>query len=83
MLVQLGGPRSALLVTVVRDRKGDGHSVLTVRTNKGELVLDNQVTEIVAWQHTGYHFTKRQSQTDPNIWVSLGDPRPTPYVSAR
>jgi predicted transglutaminase-like cysteine proteinase len=83
MLLQLGWPRSALLITVVRDKKGDGHSVLTVRTNKGELILDNQTHEILAWQNTGYRYTKRQSQTDPNIWVSLGDPRPTPYVSAR
>jgi len=83
MLLQLGWPRSALLITVVRDKKGDGHSVLTVRTNQGELILDNQIPEILAWQHTGYHYTKRQSQTDPNLWVSLGDPRPTPYVSAR
>lgn len=83
MLMQLGWPRSALLITVVRDKKGDGHSVLTVRTNRGEFVLDNQVEEILPWQDTGYRYTKRQSQTDPNIWVSLGDPRPTPYVSAR
>ena len=25
---------------------------------------------------TGYRFVKRQSQGDPNIWVSLGDSRP-------
>jgi predicted transglutaminase-like cysteine proteinase len=83
MLLQLGWPREALLITVVRDRKGDGHSVLTVRTNRGELILDNQVERILPWADTGYQYTKRQSQTDPNIWVSLGDPRPTPYVSAR
>jgi predicted transglutaminase-like cysteine proteinase len=83
MLMQLGWPRSALLITVVRDRKGDGHSVLTVRTNRGEYILDNQVEMILPWADTGYQFTKRQSQSDPNIWVSLGDPRPTPYVSAR
>lgn len=83
MLMQLGWPRQALLVTVVRDKKGDGHSVLTVRTNRGELILDNQVEEILPWAETGYRYTKRQSQSDPNIWVSLGDPRPTPYVSAR
>ena len=83
MLIQLGWPRSALLVTVVRDRKGEGHSVLTVRTNRGEFILDNQVEPILPWADTGYQFTKRQSQSDPNIWVSLGDPRPTPYVSAR
>ncbi|MCC6946432.1 MAG: transglutaminase-like cysteine peptidase [Bradyrhizobiaceae bacterium] len=83
ILMQLGWPRSALLVTVVRDKKGDGHSVLTVRTNRGELVLDNQVDEILPWAETGYRYTKRQSQHDPNLWVSLGDPRPTPFVSAR
>jgi predicted transglutaminase-like cysteine proteinase len=83
MLMQLGWPREALLITVVRDRKGDGHSVLTVRTNRGELILDNQVELILPWADTGYQFTKRQSQSDPNVWVSLGDPRPTPFVSAR
>jgi len=83
MLMQLGWPRSALLVTVVRDKKGDGHSVLTVRTDRGELILDNQNERILPWADTGYRYTKRQSQTDPNLWVSLGDPRPTPIVSAR
>jgi predicted transglutaminase-like cysteine proteinase len=28
MLMQAGWPREALLVTVVRDKKGDGHAVL-------------------------------------------------------
>lgn len=83
MLMQLGWPRSALLITVLRDKKGDGHAVLTVRTNRGELILDNQVEEILPWAETGYRYIKRQAQQDPNIWVSLGDPRPTPYVSAR
>ena len=83
MLMQIGWPRSALLITVVRDKKGDGHSVLTVRTSKGEMILDNQIEQILPWAETGYRYTKRQSQSDPNLWVSLGDPRPTPYVSAR
>lgn len=83
MLIQLGWPREALLITVVRDKKGDGHSVLTVRTNKGEFILDNQVEQILPWHETGYRYTKRQSQSDPNIWVSLGDDRPTPYVAAQ
>ena len=42
MLMQSGWPREALLITVVRDRKGDGHAVLTVKTDKGEYILDNQ-----------------------------------------
>jgi predicted transglutaminase-like cysteine proteinase len=82
MLMQLGWPREALLITVVRDHKGDGHAVLTVRTNKGEMILDNQVADILLWADTGYRYIKRQSQSDPNIWISLGDTRPTPYVAA-
>ena len=40
--MQAGWPRQALLITVVRDKKGDGHAVLTVKTDKGEFILDNQ-----------------------------------------
>jgi predicted transglutaminase-like cysteine proteinase len=76
MLIKAGWPREALLITVVRDKRGDGHAVLTVKTDKGEFVLDNQNEEILLWSETGYRFVKRQSQADPNTWVSLGDPRP-------
>jgi predicted transglutaminase-like cysteine proteinase len=76
MLLQAGWPREALLITVVRDRRGDGHAVLTVKTDKGDFILDNQEENVVLWMDTGYRFVKRQSQSDPNVWVSLGDPRP-------
>jgi predicted transglutaminase-like cysteine proteinase len=76
MLIQAGWPRQALLITVVRDQRGDGHAVLTVKTDKGEFILDNQVEEVLLWSETSYRFVKRQSQVDPNIWVSLGDNRP-------
>ena len=76
MLIQAGWPREALLVTVVRDKKGDGHAVLTVKTDKGDFILDNQAEEILLWSDTGYRFVKRQSQINPNSWVALGDPRP-------
>jgi predicted transglutaminase-like cysteine proteinase len=82
MLMQLGWPREALLITVVRDKKGDGHAVLTVRSDKGEFILDNQEAEILPWSDTGYRYVKRQSQSDPNVWVSLGDNRPTTYVAS-
>ena len=84
MLMKAGWPREALLITVVRDKKGDGHAVLTVKTNRGEFILDNEENRIVAWNKTGYRFVKRQSQSDPNTWVSLGEPRTAPaFVSAR
>jgi predicted transglutaminase-like cysteine proteinase len=81
MLMQAGWPRQALLMTVVRDRNGDGHAVLTVKTDKGEFILDNEVDEILPWSDTGYHFVKRQSQSDPNVWVSLGEPQGTPATA--
>jgi predicted transglutaminase-like cysteine proteinase len=77
MLIQAGWPREALLITVVRERNGDGHAVLTVKTDKGEFILDNQNEDILLWSATSYRFVKRQSQQDPNVWVALGDPRPT------
>jgi predicted transglutaminase-like cysteine proteinase len=82
MLIEAGWPREALLITVVRDKSGDGHAVLTVKTDKGEFILDNQSQEIVLWSETGYRFVKRQSQTDPNVWVLLGDPRGATATSA-
>jgi len=31
---------------------------------------------VLLWSETEYRFVKRQSQTDPNVWMALGDPRP-------
>jgi predicted transglutaminase-like cysteine proteinase len=71
-LMALGWPRQALLVTVVRDRKGDGHAVLMVKTDRGDFVLDNQNPKVMSWNKTGYRYIKRQAQDNPNRWVSLG-----------
>lgn len=72
MLIRAGLPASALLITVVRDRKGDGHAILTVKTDRGDYILDNENDEIRLWHVTGYRFVKRQSQDDPNRWVTIG-----------
>lgn len=82
ILIEAGWPRESLLITVVRDKKGDGHAVLTVKTDKGEVILDNQEERILSWQTTGYRFVKRQSQWDVNVWVSLGDSRGAPATAA-
>jgi predicted transglutaminase-like cysteine proteinase len=81
LLMTAGWPREALLITVVRDKRGDGHAILTVKTDKGEFILDNQNDQILLWSDTGYRFVKRQSQSDQNLWVSLGDPRGTPATA--
>ena len=72
LLIDRGFPRQALLMTIVRDLEGNGHTILTVKTDRGEFILDNMVGEIRAWSETGYKFVKRQSQADPNVWVSVG-----------
>jgi predicted transglutaminase-like cysteine proteinase len=76
MLIQSGWPRGMLLVTVVRDTTDEGHAVLTVATDEGDYLLDNKRDDILLWSETGYRFIKRQSQSNPNVWVSLGDPQP-------
>jgi len=82
LLISAGWPREALLITVVRDKKDEGHAVLTVKTDRGEFILDNQVENILPWSDTGYRFVKRQSQHDPNVWVAIGDPRPALLTTA-
>jgi predicted transglutaminase-like cysteine proteinase len=82
LLISAGWPREALLITVVRDRKDEGHAVLTVKTDRGEFILDNQAEDVLPWAATGYRFVKRQSQSDPNVWVALGDPRPAVATAA-
>ena len=52
-------------MTIVRDLDGEGHAILTVKTDHGEFVLDNLTDEIRPWDATGYRFVKRQAQNDP------------------
>ena len=49
---------------------------------RGDFVLDNKTDEIRRWYETAYRFVKRQSVTDPNRWVSVGDPRWTTQNTA-
>jgi predicted transglutaminase-like cysteine proteinase len=73
---------STLLITVVRQPNGEGHAVLMVRTDRGDLILDNQDGRILVWSETPYRFVKRQSQVDAGRWVDLVDERST-LVAAR
>ena len=70
-LIGRGLPENALLITVVRDEKGEGHAVLTAATSDGDYILDNRRNDIRPWNKVGYTFMKRQSVQDPNRWVSL------------
>lgn len=88
LLMERGWPASSLLMTVVRDERGEGHAVLTARTAQGDFVLDNKVEGVKIWFKTPYQFVMRQSYLNPKVWVGLepGDatrPASLAGVSAR
>jgi len=84
MLAKAGWPIGALLITTVRDQDSirGAHAVLAVRSDRGELILDNRTPEILFWYETSYHFLARQSPTDPNVWLAFSAKQPRPDTAA-
>lgn len=81
VLIAAGWPNSALLITVAKDIKNAGHAVLTVRTDQGDMILDNQVTSVLPWYATPYRYIKRQSAHAPAKWTGISDTRVTTVSS--
>jgi predicted transglutaminase-like cysteine proteinase len=77
MLIKKGVDPSDLLITVVLQPNGEGHAVLTVRTDHGDFVLDNMRNKVMLWSDTEYTYLKRQASDDPSRWVKLQDGRAT------
>lgn len=75
MLMARGWPASSLLITVVRQPNGDGHAVLTVRTDRADYVLDNLEHRILQWNETEYTFLKRQAASHSGQWEDIVDSR--------
>lgn len=75
MLMQKGWPASALLITVVLQPNGEGHAVLTVRTDKADYILDNLNSKILPWNETEYTYLKRQSSKNTGAWETITDIR--------
>jgi predicted transglutaminase-like cysteine proteinase len=82
LLMAKGWPAGALLITVVRQTNGDGHAVLTVTTNRGDLVLDNLDPQVRLWSETSYRYLKRQSEYDTGAWLAIEDGRSQPLVGS-
>lgn len=80
LLMEKGWPANALLITVVRDDNGDGHAILTVTTSAGDFILDNLNPEVRLWRDTEYSYLMRQSDRNPNQWVSLHQDRRQPQL---
>lgn len=71
ILMREGVSPSNLLITVLRRPSGEGHAVLTVRTNIGDLILDNLNDKVKNWDETEYNFLKRQSTSHTGRWVTI------------
>ena len=67
-------------MTVVLDEAGAGHAVLMVRTDRGDMILDNKRDIVLPWKQTGYSFIKREG-SDGSEWVWLED-QGEPVVTA-
>ena len=74
-LMRLGWPASALLPTVVLQPNGEGHAVLTVRTDRADYVLDNLDGKIKPWNETKYRYLKRVSARHSGHWEDIVDSR--------
>jgi len=75
MLMKRGWPASALLITVVKQPNGEGHAVLTVRTDRADYILDNLENRIMPWHETVYTYLKRQSMKHSGRWQTITDRR--------
>jgi predicted transglutaminase-like cysteine proteinase len=70
-LVAQGFPRDTLLLATATTERDEGHLVLVVRTDHGDLVLDNRVSRVVDWSVLPYHWISVQSQQSAVRWVSI------------
>ena len=60
---------------LVRQRNGEGHAVLTVETDRGDLVLDSLQPRVLVWNQTDYQYVKRQSEFNSGQWMAIDDAR--------
>jgi predicted transglutaminase-like cysteine proteinase len=81
-LMRRGMALSNLLITVVRKPDGEGHAVLTVRTSKGDFILDNLTDSVRQWDMTGYRFLKRQASNHTGHWVTIREGQSAPLVGS-
>ncbi|MBB5575334.1 MULTISPECIES: transglutaminase-like cysteine peptidase [Rhizobium] len=71
LLMQKGISAANLLMTVVRKPDGEGHAVLTLRTDQGDFILDNLDDEVKVWYQTPYSYLKRQASYNAGRWVTI------------
>lgn len=88
-LIDAGFPERALRLAIVVTPRENRHVVLTVATDRGDLVLDNLNNDVKPWIEVGYRWLERQDASGGLGWVTfpadvdiaaaaLATPVPTP-----
>ncbi|MCK0143744.1 transglutaminase-like cysteine peptidase [Aliiroseovarius sp. F20344] len=70
-LIGKGIDPQRLLIATVLDRSRRPHAVLVVRTDQGDLVLDNVTNSIRSWRETRYVFLRMQDPRSPSRWIKV------------
>lgn len=70
-LIAAGWPAEAVLIAVVKGDSSPYHAVLVLRTDQGEVVLDNLTDAVKGWRESGYEWVVRQSAWAPETWVRV------------
>jgi predicted transglutaminase-like cysteine proteinase len=70
-LLAAGWPSSALVIALGKTRSGVGHAVLVVRTDQGDLVLDNLAPNVRPWARSLYRWQAVQSPSDTWTWYRI------------
>jgi predicted transglutaminase-like cysteine proteinase len=70
-LLSMGWSSRALRIAKAHTRSGEGHAVLIVRTDRGDLVLDNRFNNIKSFDKTDLRLEMIQSEADPLVWYNL------------
>jgi predicted transglutaminase-like cysteine proteinase len=71
MLLKRGWSARALLLSEVKMASGEHHLVLVVRSENGDLVLDNMTHAIKNWNKVPYKWVRMQSASNPSIWSTI------------
>jgi predicted transglutaminase-like cysteine proteinase len=72
-LIAKGWPARTVLLSEVVTVSGEHHLVTIVRTNRGDLVLDNLTDRIMPWSRTPYRWVRIQTPKNPNYWASISE----------
>lgn len=73
-LLAKGWPARALLLAEVVVPSGEHHLVVVVRTDKGDLVLDNLNATLRSPVKTRYQWVRAESPVNPKFWAKVAQP---------